>query len=253
MKFSFLIVMLLTYGFGQAQDIEINASKKAKINNIISLFKQKNFDAISAIINYPLKRENPIPAIKNPKEFKRRSHEIFDQTLLNLIASSKTEQWTEVGWRGIMLDNGTVWIDSDEGKITAINYQSPFEKKLKQTLIQQQKDYVHSSLKQFKNPVYTIRTEKYLIRVDELANGKYRYASWKVGNKENAQPDIILNNGKLEFGGSGGNHVITFTNRNYTYKIYRNIIAEKNAPDITLDVEKDNRKILSQRGALIAN
>ncbi|MGE8380672.1 MAG: hypothetical protein ACN6PN_20050 [Sphingobacterium sp.] len=253
MKFSFLIVMLLTYGFGQAQDNEINASKKAKINTMISLFKQKNFDAISTIINYPLKRENPIPDIKTPKEFKQRSHEVFDQVLLDLIAGSKTEQWTEVGWRGIMLDNGTIWIDNDMGKITAINYQSPFEKKLKQTLIQQQKNQVHSSLKQFKNPVYTIRTEKYLIRVDELANGKYRYASWKIGNKENARPDIVLNNGKLDFAGSGGNHVITFTNGDYTYKIYRNIIAEKNASDITLNVEKDNRKILSQRGTLIAD
>jgi len=253
MKFSFLIVMLLTYGFGQAQDTEINASKKAKINTMISLFKQKNFDAISTIINYPLKRENPIPDIKTPKEFKQRSHEVFDQALLDLIAGSKTEQWTEVGWRGIMLDNGTIWIDSDMGKITAINYQSPFEKKLKQTLIQQQKNQVHSSLKQFKNPVYRIRTEKYLIRVDELANGKYRYASWKIGNKENARPDIVLNNGKLDFAGSGGNHVITFTNGDYTYKIYRNIIAEKNASDITLNVEKDNRKILSQPGTLIVD
>jgi len=253
MKFSFLIVMLLTYGFGQAQDTEINASKKAKINTMISLFKQKNFDAISTIINYPLKRENPIPDIKTPKEFKQRSHEVFDQALLDLIAGSKTEQWTEVGWRGIMLDNGTIWIDNDMGKITAINYQSPFEKKLKQTLIQQQKNQVHSSLKQFKNPVYRIRTEKYLIRVDELANGKYRYASWKIGNKENARPDIVLNNGKLDFAGSGGNHVITFTNGDYTYKIYRNIIAEKNASDITLNVEKDNRKILSQPGTLIVD
>ncbi|ULT26933.1 hypothetical protein KUH03_08975 [Sphingobacterium sp. E70] len=77
-------------------------------------------------------------------------------------------------------------------------------KKIKTNTDPTTKDYVHSSLKQFKNPVYTIRTEKYLIRIDELANGKYRYASWKIGNKENAQPDIIINNGELEFGGSGG-------------------------------------------------
>lgn len=33
----------------------------------------------------------------------------------------------------------------------------------------------------------------------------------------------------------------------------KNILAEKNAADITLDVEKDNRKILSQHGTLIAD
>ncbi|MDF2515473.1 MAG: hypothetical protein K0R59_769 [Sphingobacterium sp.] len=253
MKFSFLIILLLTYSIGYAQHTEINVSKKARISHIISLFKQKNFHDISTIIKYPLKRENPIPDIKNPREFEQRSHEIFDQTLIDLIAGSTTEQWTEVGWRGIMLDHGTVWIDSDLGEITAINYQSPVEKQLKQTLIQQQKDHIHHSLKEFKNPVYTIRTKKYRIRIDELTNGKYRYASWKIGSKENAQPDIILNNGELDFNGSGGNHVITFTNRNYNYKVYRNILAEKNAAAITLDVEKDKRKILSQRGTLIAD
>ncbi|WP_286862352.1 MULTISPECIES: hypothetical protein [Sphingobacterium] len=250
MKFSFLIVALFVYSFGHAQDSD--ASKKANISHIISLFKQKNIDEISTVINYPLKRENPIPAIKNPKEFKQRFHEVFDQTLVDLIAHSKPEQWTEVGWRGIMLDNGTLWIDSEAGKITAVNYQSPFEKKLRQTLIQKQKEYIHNSLKQFKNPVYTIRFEKYLIRIDELANGKYRYASWKIGRKENMPPDIILSNGKLDFEGSGGNHVITFTNGIYTYAIYRNIIAEKDASDITLVIKKNKQKILTQGGTLIA-
>lgn len=253
MKFSFLIITLLIYSFGYAQDSEMNASKKARINRIISLFKQQKIADIATIISYPLKRENPIPAIKNENEFKQRFPEVFDQWLIDLIAQSKIEQWTEVGWRGIMLSNGTIWIGSDEGKITAVNYQSAFEKKLKQTLIQQQKEYIHSSLKQFKSPVYTIKTEKYLIRIDELANEKYRYASWKIGGKENLRPDIVLNNGKLDFEGSGGNHVITFTNGIYTYKIYRNIIAEKNTPDIILIVQKNNQKILIQNGTLQAD
>ncbi|WP_293947307.1 MULTISPECIES: hypothetical protein [unclassified Sphingobacterium] len=253
MKFSFLIVTLLIYSFGYAQKSEINASKKVRISSIISLFKQKNIDDISTIVNYPLKRENPIPDIKNPKEFKQRFREVFDQTLVDLIAHSKPEQWTEVGWRGIMLDNGIVWIDSDNGKITAINYQSTVEKKLRQALIHQQKEHVHSSLKPFKNPVYRLKTETYLIRIDELTNGNYRYASWKIGKKENAPPDLILNTGKVDFEGSGGNHVITFKNGIYTYKIYRNIIGEKNAPDITLIVEKNNRRILRQDGTLIAD
>ncbi|MNI99195.1 hypothetical protein D3C73_1582120 [compost metagenome] len=57
----------------------------------------------------------------------------------------------------------------------------------------------------------------------------------------------------MDFEGSGGNHVITFKNGIYTYKIYRNIIGEKNAPDITLIVEKNNRRILCQHGTLIAD
>lgn len=146
-------------------------------------------------------------------------------------------------WRGV--------IDSDEGKITAVNYQSDFEKKLKKDLINKEKENLHSSLKNYKSPTYKIKTKNYLIRIDELSNKKYRYASWKVNEKEYSKPDIILKNGELDFQGSGGNHVIIFTNRNYTYKIYRNIIGEKNSPDITLEVEKDGRNILSQDETLL--
>lgn len=60
-----------------------------------------------------------------------------------------------------------------------------------------------------------------------------------------------MNNGELEFQGSGGNHVITFTNGKYNYKVYRNIIGEENTPDITLEVEENEKTILHQNGTLI--
>lgn len=250
MKFRLLVLVLLMYSFIHAQGEELDASKKANVNNIISLFKRNNVNDISNMINYPLRREYPIPDIKNKKEFKQRFSEIFDKVLINQIARSKTSQWSEVGWRGIMLDNGLVWIDSYSGKIAAVNYESPFEKNLRKKLIQKEKENVHISLKKFKAPVYKIKTEQYLIRIDELSDGKYRYASWKTGRKENTLPDLILNNGELDFQGSGGNHVIIFTSGNYTYKIYRNIITEENGPEANLDVEKDGQTILRQNGTL---
>lgn len=64
-----------------------------------------------------------------------------------------------MGWRGIMLDNGTIWIDSDEGKIIAVNYQSDFEKKLRKELINKEKENVHVSLKTFESPTYKIKTK----------------------------------------------------------------------------------------------
>ncbi len=89
-----------------------------------------------------------------------------------------------------------------------------------------------------------------MIRIDKLSDYKYRYASWKTIKIESSKPDIILNNGELEFEGSGGNHVITFSNGKYTYKIYRNIIGEDNSPDITFEVEKDGKIILTEDGTL---
>lgn len=94
-------------------------------------------------------------------------------------------------------------------------------------------------------------TKSYLIRIDELSNGKYRYASWKSGKKESTKPDLILTNGEIRMEGSGGNHTITFKKGEFSYIIYRGIIGEKDAPEIDLTVEQNNKVILQQDGKLI--
>lgn len=251
MKFRLLLLIVLVSQICFSQIEKIDTIKVANINYVIDLFKKKNIEDISQNVNFPLRREYPIPEIKNREQFKQRFNQVFDELLINEIADSKLKQWSEVGWRGIMLNNGTVWIDSDEGKIIAINYQSDFEKKLRKELIDKEKENVHNSLKTFESPTYKIKTKKYLIRIDELENKKYRYASWKINKKESSKPDLILNNGELEFQGSGGNHVITFTNGNYIYKVHRNILGEEDTPDITLEIEENEKIILHQKGTLI--
>lgn len=105
--------------------------KIESINNVIELFKSNNFDKISDIISFPLERQYPIPSIKNKNEFNKRFSEVFDKILIDKITNLKIEQWSEVGWRGIMLDNGVLWMANSDGIITAVNYQSDFEKKLR--------------------------------------------------------------------------------------------------------------------------
>jgi len=228
------------------KDYQIDA-----INNVIALFQENDIDKISRIINFPLYRQYPIPPINDKKEFTKRFSEVFDQDVIDEIANSKIEQWSEVGWRGIMLDTGILWMANSDGIITAVNHQSNLERKLRKDLIAREKENLHNSLKSFESPTHKIKTEKYLIRIDELAADKYRYASWKIGEKESSKPDIILSNGKLEFEGSGGNYVITFVAGNYTYKVYRNTIGEENSPDITLYIEKEGKVILRDNGTLI--
>ena len=228
---------------------------KAQIDSIkrlITLFQNKDIDQIANKIAFPLNRAYPIPSIKNKAEFKQRFIEVFDNTLIDRIANATLDEWEEVGWRGIMFDRGLFWMANADGVITAVNYQSDFEKKRKQELIAEDKEKLYPSLKTFKSPVYKIETPHYLIRIDELEDSKYRYASWKIGKSEGSQPDLILNNGSLEFDGSGGNHVITFTNENYTYFIYRWYIMEtENSSDITLEVAKDGQTILTEDGNLL--
>jgi len=230
---------------------KLEDDKVASINKVIDLFKQKEVDKILNIISFPMYRQYPIPSIKDKTEFTQRFSEVFDKILIDKIANSKIEQWSEVGWRGIMLDDGVVWIANSDGVITAVNYQSDFEKKLWKDLIAKEKENLHISLKTFESPIYKIKTKNNLIRIDELTNHKYRYASWKISEQEFSKPEIIIDNGELEFQGSGGNTFFIFLSGDYTYKIWRNIIGEDDSTDITLEVEKKGEILLTEDGKLI--
>jgi hypothetical protein len=118
------ILMISTALFSQStlekeyQDI-IRPFLNAVINN--------DKETIMDMIFYPLKRQYPIPYINNKLEMNERYDTIFDETLLGIIINSSIEtDWSSVGWRGITLGDGIVWIDYN-GKIIAINYQSPHE------------------------------------------------------------------------------------------------------------------------------
>lgn len=244
----FLILLLISSSVF-SQNTAADKTKTEKITRLISLFRQMNVKEISHVVNYPLKREYPIPDVKNEADFRKRFNQIFDKKIVAELTNSKPGQWSEVGWRGTMLNNGDLWIDED-GKITAVNYQSNFEKNQKKELINKEKNNLYVSLKTYQSPVYKFTTKSYLIRIDELNGSKYRYASWKLGKKESQKPDLIITNGIIQMDGSGGNHQITFKQAPYTYSVYRTIIGEKDSPEISLSVEKNNKVILQQDGKL---
>lgn len=252
MKIGLLILLLGTFNFSFGQDNELNNNQVKNITRIITFFQQRNIDSIATIIRYPLERNYPLSDIENPKELKSTFNEIFDSTLISEIANSKIKQWSEMGWRGVMLNNGIVWTDGYTGKIIGINYQSGLEKRIKQRLIQEHKQNLYFSIREFKEPVCKIETKNYLIRIDKLADGSLRYVSWKSGEKESTKPGLVLNSGKLEFQGSGGNNVITFSNGDYKYKVYRNILGNETTPPVELVVEKQGKVILSENGKYMA-
>ena len=97
-----------------------------QVNNVIQIFKKNNRAQIIAQIDYPLECPEPISTIKNSAEMSTRFEQVFDQALIDKIANSKSAQWSNAGWRGIMLDDGTVWLNG--GKIFALNYSTELEK-----------------------------------------------------------------------------------------------------------------------------
>ena len=214
------------------------------IDTTISYFKDLNIEKIADNINYPLLREYPIPSIKNKQELRKRFHEVFDNKLIQMIAQSKISDWEEYGWRGYSINNGEVWMADSHGIITAVNYQSNFEAHLIKELIIKDKAQLHPSLRNYMKPIAKYKTKNHHIRIDQISDDNFRYASWSIGESESAKPSIVLNNGILKLEGTMNVEYYIFKNGIYTYTLAQNL-ADGNF-DMTLEITKNDNIIQSE-------
>ncbi len=106
--------------------------------------------------------------------------------------------------------------------------------------------WLHPSIRTFSRLVNVYETTNYTIRVDQLDDNSYRYASWKKkkGAKSDmsATPDLIVNRGEshTEFLHSGHEYNVSrFENNGYTYSI--------DESKRELSVTKGQKVILTQR------
>lgn len=232
-----------------AQDLKQEYQKFVK--SFISNVKSNNKEGVATFISFPLGREYPIPAVKNKVDFIKRYDQIFDATLKEeIISSNPAKDWSEMGWRGIMLGQGDIWIDTT-GKIIAINYQSQVEKDLKNKLISSEKVKLHPSIATFIAPVYVLETSKFRIRIDDLGNDNYRYASWSIKKPMSEKPDLIITNGKWISDGSGGNSHYDFKKGAYLYECYIIVIGTSDSPPALLTISQNDKEILNQDAKIV--
>lgn len=246
----FLVLVLFFGSFLSAQTVKPEYQKCIK--SFIDTIKSGNKDAIADMVSYPLKREYPIPDVRDKSDFIKRFDEIFDTTLKNeIIKSDPAKDWSDMGWRGIMLNQGNVWMDFD-GRLTSVNYQSQAETDVKKKLIAAQKKELDSSIAFFQKPICILETAKFRIRIDNLGNENYRYASWSIDKAMNTKPDLIIYRGNLVVEGSGGNHQYEFKKENFTYECAFIIVGEKDSPPAKLTIYQGDKVILSQNARIIA-
>jgi len=239
-------VCFLIINFFSLYAQKMNDDDLKTVSDFIDCIKYKEMDKLITKISFPFRREYPIPEIKNKKEFLKRYTEVFDDSLTKIIINSKpSKDWAEMGWRGIMLLNGELWLDYD-GRLIGINYHSKAERKKRDSLIKSERDNLYDSLKEFEEPVCILETAKYRIRIDDLGDGNYRYASWPLKNKMNEKPDIIIKKGEVIFEDSGGDHKYKFKNGDYIYECEIVVIGEANSPPAIFKIYKGPKEILHQ-------
>lgn len=117
-----LIIFILGFhvnGFSQS----LSSDEKAKIQYFTKLIKQKKRNEIVAYFDFKLHTTVPkgIPKLKSKKIFLAQYDKLFSPALTKKIIQAKPEDWTKMGSRGIMLNEGILWFNEELTRIIAIN------------------------------------------------------------------------------------------------------------------------------------
>ena len=146
-----LLIIFVTSKATIGQISVLNQEQRQSIQRLINTFRTKNDAKIADLIYYLLRREYPLRDVKDKQDCVQRFDEIFDEEFVDHVANSKMSDWSGIGLRRMMLDDGSLWID-DDGEIITVNYQSRIEKQLLGHAIQADKNLLPKSLRDFEKP-----------------------------------------------------------------------------------------------------
>lgn len=168
----------------------------------------------AAAINYPLERPYPLPNIKDSAEMVKYYPILVDDSLKTKVKDSPDSLWTEIGWRGWTLDDGSyLWIDA--GKVYQVNYISKRENQLLDSLRNEEISSLDPSLRSGWVPVLCITdsVSGKIFRIDSdesVSPPQYRLAGYASDSDLSGLPTMVLY-GIMDVEGSMGN-------RNYHFE-----------------------------------
>ena len=102
--------------------------------------------------------------------------------------------------------------------------------------------WLHPSLHDFMMLRQTLVTPDHNVRIDEMADGSFRYASWPKDSAMTAQPEIVVEGGSYD----QGTHCYLFGNDGYTYIVADLTDEDFDDEDIALVIKKDGKSVLRQ-------
>lgn len=251
MRFFGVLLFVFSVSLSQAQSLTVDEQKVVK--SFVDIIKKRDVNSLSKIMSFPFRREQPLPDIKDSMDLVTRYNEVFDDSLSTLIInSSLVNDWSSVGWRGIMLHNGLLWLDYD-GKLISVNYQSPAEKSKKKVLEIAEKDSLHSSTNSYIKNHIKLETDSFKIRIDEIGVYEFRYVSWHADSSTASLPMEMIEGGKIFIEGSGGNYRVEFKKGNVTYEIEVIVMGEDGSPPARLNIYENEETIISQNAIIVRN
>jgi len=189
-------------------------------HRIVRLIRENKANELAAMVQYPLKRKNPLPDIANAKQFIANYNILFgDEFRKKLKLYNDSDIFEHNVGYGLVGGpfNGDMWVD-ESGKITGITYNSAKQIELMNQITKKIQRQIYPGVNTWKENILVCKSAKLLIRIDWTDKG-LRYVCWTKGRPTSEKPDLILYNGTEEAQGTMGGWTWTFKNGDWTYVV----------------------------------
>lgn len=233
-------MLLLLVLSATAQELDLTLNEKIAIQNLQDHINHDRIETVAKHIAFPLKRNEYFDYnIESAVEFVNKYHTIFDKSQKQTFS---TLDWSYSYVKPVMADEGYFCVlasgfcgnFNDDGLLCLdIIPLSETEISYIQKLIEGEKNELHPSIRDYKEPVCLIHVGRYRIRIDRMHDDSLRYASWKKVAPISSMPDLVISNGEMF--GNRWHTTFTFTNAEYTYKLVDALIDGSPVLSITKD------------------
>jgi hypothetical protein len=240
MKSVFFFALFISFnGFSK----DLTPEQKTAISSFISLVNERDWIGLSDLVAYPLPRKHPLEDITSKEDFLSYQAELFDDSLINMIANSHPDSnWNAVGSRGLRFMRGELWLD-ESGRLISLNYKTEAARYREEGMIEADREALPVFLQEYERPILQMDAGKWIIRIDQVKGMSYRFVGWIQGNRNpNRDAVEIIFNGYLQHQGSGGNHTYTFKNDLGTFVCYINELRDDETPEGELVLFRDGKE-----------
>lgn len=176
--------------------------KRSNVEIIMQSIVDGDAKQLASLTHFPIVRAYPLKNIENEQQLEVYFDTLFDDHFRQLMSQADENDWDSVGWRGQMFADGLLWVYDS---LTAVNYYSELELRLKQQLAEQEMNSLHPSLWGNWRPYgcYVDEKDGSVLRVDVGDDGVCRLSVYHCGTKLSDRPDILVT-GHMEIRGSIG-------------------------------------------------
>lgn len=197
--------------------VEASGAVSHQVKKIVKAVADDDSVAFAALVSYPLQRPYPLNDINNAKEMETYYSVMVDDSLKQVLAQSKPENWNEYGWRGWSLHEGQyVWVDS---LLYDVPYVSKEERRERKRRCHRELESLAPELQGQWDPVIALLAEDgKRIRIDvrtgmvPTEEGSLRMVIYERSENIKKLPSKVLS-GKLASDGSALTPTYSFTGK----------------------------------------